>query len=273
MKINKLVLLGVFLIGFLFSWFDFGQCEEEFPEWVPKEAIDYARYQIKLTAEFRNEIGSMYSDEPSKFRMDSTKCTLKFPVEVVQVDYLNYSKGCDIKELFFDDIVYFRAPFEEYYAFSFYQGDSCLGHMNIFYCKGKWMGDDSNELQLKKDGRDLLGEISNEYPWRDGYRIYYVLPYRRHIFYPEFYIEKNGEIIKIIGYVEDGKRIVGYVNKDGKHIDGYLEDDIWLELPIERRLSRQKERTESKYKTNDIIKKRYGSYTSEKDKVKLHRVD
>lgn len=265
--IKKFVLHMVLIIGFLFPSIAFTQNEEEFPDWLPKDAIERAKYLIKLTAEFRNEIGSMYSDEPNKFRMDSTRCTLKYPVEVVQVDYLNYSKGCDIKELFFDDIVYFRVRIDEYYVFSFYQGDSFLGHVNPMYYEGKWGGDSADRLQLKKNGKDRLREISNEYPWRDGYRIYYILPYFQQTYSPEFYIEKNGEIIKIIGYLADGAGRV----KEGERFKGY-EDNIWFELPIERRLLRQKEKTEREYKTNNYIKKRYGIDANEKDNVKVQPV-
>lgn len=75
----------LFLTGILCMGFNYGHCEEEFPEWVPQGAIEKAR-EIMLS-------GHLIDMKIEKLQ----KC------ELVVVDYEHYEIGDSIQNLFISD--------------------------------------------------------------------------------------------------------------------------------------------------------------------------
>jgi hypothetical protein len=172
MKIKKLVLQGIFFIGFLFSGFDFGHCEEKFPEWVPQEAIEEAK-EILLSGHLIDmEIGELQ------------KCELRHPCELVGVDYEHYDIGDSIQKLF---------DRNEQFLFGIYLDNKWIWEIGVGTKDGHWMFCCSTEITKKSSYEDPLGAIYKQFPISDSIKIYRTLRGERH-----YFIEINGEIKKII---------------------------------------------------------------------------
>lgn len=241
MKTVKMIFTGVMLAAALVILAP--GCKKpaaEFPEWVPKGAIEQGKKRIRFFAYFHNEIGSMYSRDSNRVEIDSARCVLKHPVEYVQIDYLNYTSGCNIKDFIFDKVNMGRAYVESFYIFDIYQGDSCVGHMRVYRMDGKWrgLGNPGRSFLTWKKGKNLLREISKMYPWRDGYKIYLT----RGVFHSAFLIEQDNQIVKILDY---RTRVSSR--------DGYYEG--LLEVPIDRYMLIMKEKIKKEQDSKGSLKK------------------
>ena len=182
MKIKELVSLGVFLIGFLFSGFDFGHCEEEFPEWVPREVIEKAQEFLisdKTSSEFLFDMSNK----------ELSKCTLRYPFKIVRVDYDNYTEGDDIKN-YFEGL---RSSGDKSYGhgFGLYLNDKRQGTIEIGYNK-KGMLSIIGSSRIMPEAEDWLAAIYQKYPSDSGYKII------RDVIKPAFFVEKNKEIVQVM---------------------------------------------------------------------------
>lgn len=182
MGTKKLILVGVLLIGFLFSAMDFGFCEDEFPEWVPKEMIERAREALvsdKTSSEF---LFDMSNEELSK-------CTLRYPFKIVRVDYDNYTEGDDIKNY----LEGLRSSGDKSYGYGFglYLNDKRQGTIEIGYNK-KGMLSIIGSSRIMPEAEDWLAAIYQKYPSDSGYTII------RDVLKPAFFVEKNKEIVQVM---------------------------------------------------------------------------
>jgi len=161
-------------------------CEEEFPEWVQKGAIERAKRSLNFFSYFHNEIGSMYAKDPNRIKIDSIGCILKNPFEAVRVDYVNYSKGDRISDHFSC-----KSDSGKYIGFGVYYGDEQIGHMEMILRDGEWMLGSSGGVDSITGN---LSELYDKYPPEEGYKI--IRQTARAI----FFIEKEDKVIQIIQY-------------------------------------------------------------------------
>ncbi len=239
--LTKKVLIAGAAILVLSSFFSaMSYCGEEFPEWVPEGAIKEARESLKEFAYFSNEIASGYAKDKLE-EVDSTKCKLKNPFEMVCIDFLNYKKGNNIKDLFFRDCL--NLEIEKHIGFGIYQGNVCVGEVTVYLLNGIWKEGRSGPKSPKS--KILLEEISNMYPVKEGYRIYKI-GYFSHT----YCVEKDGKIIQIMKKDEKSTHVT---SRDTK----YVKKDGWEKLPIKQYMLSMKRKIARKIETDEHLRKIY----------------
>jgi hypothetical protein len=191
MYVRKILITRVTILVLSSFFFSAAYCGEEFPEWVPKGAIEKAKRSLNFFSYFHNEIGSIYAKDPNRVKIDSIGCILKNPFEAVRVDYVNYSKGDRISDHFSC-----KSDSGKYIGFGVYYGDEQIGYMEIILRDGEWIlgfsgGADSST--------GILSELYDKYPPEKGYKI--ISQTSEAI----FFIEKDNRVIQILEYTGSSK--------------------------------------------------------------------
>lgn len=159
--------------------------EEEFPEWVPKEAIEAAKKGLSSFVDFSVQIGAMYINEKLK-KEDLVGCTIKHPHEIVRVDGMNYIKGEKIQDTFSPLPTAKRSI-----GFGVYLGKKLIGLIRADKNKNNtWQATGMGYLGL--NANDYLSELFAIYPPEKGFKIY------KEFMGGIYFISKKGEIIKVM---------------------------------------------------------------------------
>jgi len=183
--LTKKVLIAGAAILVLSSFFSAASyCGKEFPDWVPREVIEKAEEILVNNKTDSGFFAGMTNAELARRE-------LRYPFQLVRVDYENYSKGDSIQKHF----KRLRSSGNKGYGFGFgfglYLDDVRIATMEVGIANGNWrlIGGDKRTSGYP----DELPVIYEDYPPDKGYKII-----RDFLGIYAFFVEKDNEIIQVI---------------------------------------------------------------------------
>lgn len=125
---------GISLVFFMvISWFSPVLGQEQFPSWVPSEAVQAAKEgwlrQTQLKSDTRLSISYGICRE------DLSRSRLQDPRKIVNIDYESYEPGSDILAMFSDTVGRYRNGF----GFSVHIDGRCVGTVMVAMQNHTWM--------------------------------------------------------------------------------------------------------------------------------------
>ena len=174
---KKAIIAGVviFVLSSFFSAASY--CGEEFPEWVPKGAVEKAKEILVANKKAADWRFSMKIE-------DLKRCELRHPCELVWIHYLDHEAGDNIREAFKRD---------KYYGFGVYLDNKWLASVGVEFKDDHWEYLNSAKVSKEFCNEDPLGEIYNKYPVSNKIKMY-----KPHFGGLHYFVEKDGEIIKVV---------------------------------------------------------------------------
>ena len=107
--------------------------QDEFPAWVPEDAVKAARFQWDYMVE-THSIESITHMFGLKDKDEASRCILKNPYKIIKVDYETYKAGDDIQN-YFNSL---DGELDEAYKFVVYLDDRYIGTIGVIYKDGDW---------------------------------------------------------------------------------------------------------------------------------------
>lgn len=209
-------------------------CQKDFPDWVPKEAVEAAlshwAYKIKIFEPewLEHQYGFRDKEEASSIE-------LRYPFRIVKVDHENYKEGDDILSHFNMSEGYYNNAF----GFAVFYKGSRIGITKVCFINDRWEYFGGSSCGGECD--DVLKPIYSKYLLSEGYKIF-------RNYNESFYVIKDNTVLEAFEYSRRKRTFVGlnpveHMLKEKKRIEEWKKSPEYKRI---LKLQKEREREESK---------------------------
>lgn len=164
---------------------------EQFPPWVPIEAVNAAQDHWLYTVNIKK--GDWLQSSFGLSYEDARRATLRYPRKIIDVNYKSFTEGDKIIDHFND----FNGKHKRAYGFAIYTDDRLIGSIDVYFQDGTWLFRQINQRK-GHEGSDIFSPIYERYSGADDVVIYQK-------FDGAFFVTKADSILEVFDWDQESR--------------------------------------------------------------------